>query len=283
MPPIHPQMQLVKRLARRDAGLRPGIEYWVRRWILPPAVLETARRLVRRNSDRKKPLSTPEHPTPFSEIVFPNVDAPVWVPWEKTINEAGQAFTSEQHHFSRYLESGFDDFVRFYRIHQPTTTPQVRFLTETLQDYAPADHRSVPWHNAPPRETATLARNPGLHGPVSSLELATQATRLDEVRHSIEKYGFLEGRADRPGGQLFVHDNGDFRFVIDSGNHRIAALVHLGWGLVPIRARGGYYPVRLRDLDEWPGVVDGRFSRETARAMFEALFRPIRQQLLPGW
>lgn len=280
---VRPQMQSVKRLARRAAG--PGGNRTVK-WV-PPGLLGV-RRFLRRGRGTNEILSPPEHPTPTVDILFPRRNtAPHWISVSKIVNRFGQSFTAEQHHFVRYLESGFDNFELFYWIHQPKTALQARFIFDALPGPSPPNWQNVPWEPAPLAQTDTPKPNPVFFGPASDLDIATEAARIDQVRHSIEKYGFLKGRAVLWGGpitsQIFYRDNSDFRIVIVHGNHRTAVLAHLGWNRIPVRPEEGYHPVRLRDLDEWPGVVDGRFSRETARAMFEALFRPIRQQLLPGW
>ena len=104
---------------------------------------------------------------------------------------------------------------------------------------------------------------------------------------STEKYGFLAGHEGQAGGQIrgriFYKDNDDFRIVLLNGNHRTAVLAHLDWELIPVHPQAGYHPVRLSDLAQWPGVMDGQFTQKAAGKVFEALFRPRHQQLLPGW
>lgn len=283
-------MRSAKRLARRKS--HEGPKAWMHRWLLPPALWEAARRFARRGL-ADEALSPPEHPAPLSDMMFSrglwsqSGLEPHWIPVEKMVNYFGQSFTTEHNHYVRYLETGFDDFVAFYRSHQPETALQAHFIGETLPGPAGANMFDFPWQPAPLAETDTPIRDPESFGPASDLELATEAARLDRVLHSVKKYGFLERYGGdwrgRITGRVFVHDNGDFRVGIICGKHRAAVLAHLGWNLIPVRHQVGFHPVRLSDLAQWPGVVDGRFAPETARAMFEALFRPAHQQLLPGW
>lgn len=269
-----------------------AFKFWAWSWLFPPALFDMAQRFVRRDRAANRTLSPPEHPTPLSSIMYPVRSkiylerGPHWIPVEKIVNWYGQSFTTEQNHFVRYLESGFDDFERFFQIHQPKTAFQSRFIDETFPDPAGTGGSDVPWltnHLADDK-----AANVPASVPVSYLKLglAIEATRLDRIRHSIKKYGFLAGHA-KPGGQIryqiFLKDSDNFRICVLAGNHRTAVLAHLGWKLIPVHPLAGYHPVRLSDLADWPGVLDGRFTEETARAMFETFFRPVHQQLLPGW
>lgn len=208
----------------------PGIKNWMHQWVVPPALWEVGRIFVRRDFFKYALLQAPRQPTPFSEIIFSRPGIHIWGPVEKIVNFAGQAFTEEQHHLVRYLKSGLDDLESFYRIHQPTTALQSRFVRQTLHDHAGAYLLDVPWKLAL-TENDTLVGAPVLYGPVSDLELATETERTDRIKHSIEKFGFLD-HANQPGGQisgqLFLHDNGDYRIVIQGGNHRTAVLAHLG-------------------------------------------------------
>ena len=219
--------------------------------------------------------------------MFPRGAEMMWVPVEKVVNRAGQAFTKEQHHFVRYLESGFCELERFYRAHQPKTALQYYFVKKDLPDYSGHALLVPPWKHPPPTEVRTPTRAPTLFGPLSNMEIRIEADRLDYLQKIVAKKGFIDGRVHQPGGQitgrLFVHENGDYRVVIGAGNHRTAVLVHHGWKLLPFHSVASSPPLNLRDLAQWPGVVDGRFAPETACAIFESFFRPPRETILHGW
>lgn len=260
----------------------------VRSLMVPPGLWEAARRFVRRRHAIDRANSAPQHPTPLAEILCPRPGPePNWIQAEKIVNRFGQSFTTEQHHFVRYLESGDDSFGLFYQIHQPKTALEAKFINESFPGPSGTGVFDVPWQQAPLALTDTPARSPVFFGPISRPELATEAARLERVRRSVKKHGFRAEPGGVPSGgiegQLFYKDNDDFRVVVTEGNHRTAVLVHLGWKLIPILHSGGLHPVRLSDLAKWPGVLDGRFTEEAAHAMFEAFFRPSRQQTLPCW
>lgn len=278
----------VERLARQKSRV---FEDWARGFIFPPKAWELGRNLAHREIFKNKSLQLPDHPTPFSEIMFPRGPKVIWVPIQKIVSSKGQAFSSEQHHFVRYLKSGLDEFETFYRIHQPKTALQAHFIYETFPDQPPTKGLDVPWHHADLTKTVTPVRFPEQFGPVSALELSVEALRLDNLQRSFLRSGFLKElesslRGKTITSRLLLHTNGDFRVMILQGNHRTAVLAHLGWEQIPTQLVGSVWnlpPVRLGDLEQWPGVVDGRFTRETARAIFEAFFRPRHETLLPEW
>lgn len=282
------QRQSARSLVRREkvkklGGRHRAFKLFAVSWLAPPGLSSKLR-----GRDAAFALSQPGHATPLSEIMVPAAGPqPFWIPKGKIVNRFGQAFTTEQHHYVRYLWSGLDSLETFYRIHQPETTVSAHFIHSTPADGARASWSGKPWEYAAPTGTDTPPRDYEAYGPISYLELATEAARLDLVQRSIKNKGYLGGNKRQPKsvitGQLFIHDNGDFRVVIRSGNHRTAVLVRLGWELIPVHHELRLWPVRLGDLALWPGVVDGRYSLETAHAVFESHFRPGHQQLLPGW
>lgn len=94
--------------------------------------------------------------------------------------------------------------------------------------------------------------------------------------------------SDSPSYFVLINDCGpdtEYRVVLVQGAHRTAALAFLGWGLVPMTPEFAYSApeVCLSDMDRWPGVVDGAFSRESAELIFSAFFREEDEVLSPGW
>lgn len=280
--PDHPHMRFSKRLARQRARGGGGVKAWMRWWGFPPGVWEIVRRFVPRG--HTDGVTPPEHAAPLSDLVFSRTSDPAWVSTENLRTLFGQAFTKQQHPFLRYLESGFDAFKDFYWQHQPTNVMEAHFFYNTLPGDAPKDMLAKPWEPPPPADSALPSRpNPEFLGPISRLALGAEVARLDMLRQSVAKKGFLPGHLLQLGGpisgQLFMHSDGAFRMMITNGNHRVAVLAHLGWKIISITPRSGFPHVRLVDLAQWPGVLDGRFTKEQARALFEGFFRPCNQQI----
>lgn len=276
-----------KRIISEAVGYR-GVIRFIRRFILAPKVYEMVRNIVRRDFTKKSVLQPPKYPTQFSKILLPHGDEIIWVPAEKIVNFYGQAFSREQHHYVVYLEAGLYDFERFYQIHRPKNTLQARFIKKTFLDQPPTK-LLAPWESADLTEIGTPVQDSEWSSPISDFANAGEAVRLDYLRRKISKKGFIDSNnseIDSEGpiiGQLLLHENSDFRILIREGNHRSAVLVHLGYNLIPIRFRLHHPQVRLSDLKEWPGVLDGRYTTETVREVFKAHFRPPHEKLLPGW
>lgn len=108
------------------------------------------------------------------------------------------------------------------------------------------------------------------HGPVSTAFGRIEYDRLTDVYDSIATSGY-----DRSlGGDIVVSAykrESEYRFGIEHGNHRVAAMSALGYDTIPAR----YVNVRLRTLNEadcWPQVRRGLWDRDSAIAYFDHLF-----------
>lgn len=92
--------------------------------------------------------------------------------------------------------------------------------------------------------------------------------RLREQGYRPWAYGnsFIEG--------VFLYRrNGERRFVVLQGNHRLAILAHLGARSVQVRSAPGHLAsVRERDLERWPLVLSGLCDRGSAQRIFDLYF-----------
>lgn len=197
-----------------------------------------------------------------------------------------QSFTVEQHHFVRYLAKGAVTLETFYQRHRPSGALEARFVEEAVYDYSGPGWLQPPWVHVRTDELAESLRPPELFGPVSAKQMATEKLRLDSLVKSISENGVIDRQAIQPGGaitgQLLLNNEDDYRIMVINGNHRVAVLSHLGLVHIPIRFRLGSPPVRLSDLNRWPGVTDGRFSPETALILFHTFFRDPHHPILEG-
>lgn len=95
---------------------------------------------------------------------------------------------------------------------------------------------------------------------------------LEEVFYSIQRDGFRPERAGRPvQGCELAAENGDRRYLLLDGNHRVSALVALGEHSVSLRCVR-FFPVRESTRLHWPRVQDGSYAPEDARRVFRAYF-----------
>ena len=105
---------------------------------------------------------------------------------------------------------------------------------------------------------------------------------------SINRFGYLPEKFDGyPKGYLLEDDTNSpptQRFLITAGQHRVAALSHLGYLdiLVSLTARVPRQ-IRISEIDEWPSVKSGIFSNELASKIFYSYFRNENEILLENW
>lgn len=278
---------------------------FAKKWLLPPGIS----RWVRDASPSVKALWGGQP----SRIVGPSFDpagkeaasleklqiAPygqiLWVEVER-LTLRGCAFTWEQHPFVRYFRDGMESLRRFYELHQPRNQIEALLLDGTrVGDFVPVEfpkHRR-PWSFEKQfggEGSLDASHGCKLHGPVSEEKLLYEKIRLDNIRDSVQEHGFLQvGDEFIRFGEILIDDSEpgvpDYRVYAPGGQHRISLLSHLGWPLIPMMPQPSFpwREVRLSDLARWPGVLDGTFSEEAARAYFLAHFRSPTEQLLPGW
>lgn len=259
----------------------------LRDWLIPPNVLKAISKLQTRELfPGKNPLHAPPHaPDPLYKLMFPHENELLWPTSSRLVNAMAQSFTAEQHHFVRYLAMGAATLENFYQLHRPSGALEARFVKETRCDYSGPGWLQPPWVHVRADEDTESLRPPELFGPVSAAQLATEKLRLDSLMQSISENGVIDRQAFQPGGAitgqlLFNDEDDDYRIMVINGNHRVAVLAHLGLQHIPIRFRSESPPVRLSDLNRWPGVIDRRFTPETAHAFFHSFFRDPHHPLL---
>jgi len=205
----------------------------------------------------------------------------------------GVAFTREQHHMVRYFSDGIASLRRFYTLHQPKNQIEQFFLKPG--EVGPFRELSFPVRRVPwdfedqflgSERHRDVADGWQAFGPVSNRKLRFEAKRLDGVLYSVRARGFWQNpnRSDNIQYMLLIVSPYEYRVVVTNAQHRTATLSYLGWPLVPMSPReGGVREVRLDDICNWPGVLDGTYSEKAARAVFMAFFRDPEEILLPSW
>ncbi len=75
------------------------------------------------------------------------------------------------------------------------------------------------------------------------------------------------------GGTWLIRSNGQRRFVVLQGNHRMAILAHLGYTKVAVRTLPGYIPmIQEKDIKKWPLVRLGFCPESHASDVFNLFF-----------
>jgi hypothetical protein len=151
-------------------------------------------------------------------------------------------------------------------------------------------HAAAPWQETPGEHMAVTRRNVSARdhakcgdlvvdddswidwGPVSPAKAQIEFRRLARVAASISATGYTVDPAtdDHITAHLML-SGGEFAVWIMSGHHRIAALAALGRRLAPVVILHDAY--RREEVDAWPGVASGAFTRAQALAAFDMVFR----------
>lgn len=128
-----------------------------------------------------------------------------------------------------------------------------------------------------------LTINDGWHfwGPVSDSKLNIETQRLENILSSVKQKGL--DRHDGHDGDIravILKWGNEWRWQVAGGEHRAAAFAALGFNEVPVRV---IQIVQLEDIDLWPGVKNGSYSKETAREVFINIFNGKTPALTAEW
>ena len=284
------------------------LKTFVRDWLLPPGI---DRLLANSPSPVKKlwgtgnqfdlagltPLrATGKTAAGLEELLVASYGEIVWIDTDK-VRLWGRALSWQQNHLVRYFKEGFPTYRKFFELHQPNNQFEAIMLDPAqVGAFSPVQPpiRRFPWSYEimwRGEDGWDGSHGTQAHGPISETKLLFERKRLDKVRASIEKHGFgiLDDYDFIHFGELLVDDSNpglvDYRVSLHGGIHRSSFLAHLGWPLIPMISAQGVASreVRLSSLPHWPGVLDGTFSENAARAYFLAHFRDPSERLLPGW
>lgn len=199
----------------------------------------------------------------------------------------GQAFSAEGwnplvatlRQFEANPDLSYEDSA-LARVHQ-------RFLPETLQDlffpgstkpYEPLNALGVNrryyryvWRISPATATNVSYRkfSPNYSfGPIQPSKGRAEFERLIKTYLSIRDHGYQPKTHSYVTG-YFIGDDTDHRFVIGSGNHRVAALAVLGAKCMEAELHSHPASVHRDQLPLWTRAKGGPFSMSTAEALFD--------------
>lgn len=110
-----------------------------------------------------------------------------------------------------------------------------------------------------------------LCGPVDQAFLDMKTDRLHSLYQSIKTHGYI--RNDEIGGDIrtivLVDDDDRWRWLqCGGGFHRAAVCSALGYQTLPVRV---WRVIFRRDVDIWPGVANGLYSRTAALEVFDRI------------
>ncbi|HEY4246047.1 MAG TPA: hypothetical protein VGM64_04270 [Lacunisphaera sp.] len=170
----------------------------------------------------------------------------------------------------------FEDFLQHYR---PENFGEALGISLT---------RAYPMWEFPwfPRSVRSCEKGGWFNSPSDVPDIITHFSKAGISRHRIdEEFSWLERayfsirevgyQPSRFAGHIsalkLINDDGDSRYLILDGNHRMSALVALGISRVTVAYRI-HMTVRVSRYAKWPQVVAGFYSKEDARRVFEVYF-----------
>ena len=227
------------------------------------------------------------------------------VPIDKCVNIYGYNFSDDKsHHFTSTLleykknpkiEYNNSLLLKFYNNFQPQNLRDVFYLYSPVVDSNLGNNSpmllnspqviSLPWlhdilyvddkQNTVNRSEAGLSYKEGSQsfGPVSEAKAKLEFNRVVSTFNSIKSKGYVVDYFHNQISGYFIKDKNDYRFIIQNGNHRTAALAALGYHEIPVIFRYNYPRViDIHNIELWPQVRNGNISIKDARIIFEGFF-----------
>lgn len=117
-------------------------------------------------------------------------------------------------------------------------------------------------------------------GPVSPAKLSLEVSRLSRLIASVKSRGFVAFDPRNPLQVSAFRREGEYRWVIASGQHRFATAVAFGVEAMPAMVTD---VVRREDARYWPQVVNGHFTEAGALSVFDRIFDGIPSSICNDW
>jgi hypothetical protein len=184
-----------------------------------------------------------------------------------------------------------DTLSHYYSCVQPSSAADWIGLPSTsnspLQEFAPWA-LTMPWSSRTPdqlksiRENTALEENKALGhrlsiedgwhfwGPLSTIKLDIEIQRFTKLLGSMQANGFRRHNGhDGDIRAVILQKQDDWRWQVVGGEHRAAAICAFGYKTAPVRV---LQVINRDDVDFWPGVCNGLFTRDEALRTFDIIF-----------
>lgn len=181
----------------------------------------------------------------------------------------------------------------FYSNFQPKSISEYLYLnnySSSIFNTLPPSGAFLPWQDIDPVEKSrqrvlevesdnkehntNLSMEGGdpFYGPVSLEKGELEYNRLINIYYSILKHGFkIDSKGKGNINAVILENDNNYCYFVFSGQHRVAALSVLNYEKVPIQIYKGLV-VRRSEVDFWPGVTNGYFSKSEALNVFDRIF-----------
>ena len=119
-------------------------------------------------------------------------------------------------------------------------------------------------------------KSKGIFGPIDKIEIKHRIIRIKNLFTNIEKYGYVSSEDDIIKGYLMLMKN-DYKFLVTSGNHRIAVLKTLNifnkekFNNISVKfdhKRATQKIIDIKNINKWPAISSKFCSIEDALELF---------------
>lgn len=184
------------------------------------------------------------------------------------------------HPLVRAIAHGPSVLEQFYAEFSPANLAQMYGVTETGLKGEDLPPWRLPWcawtEQRPPQPERGLGIEHGIsyYGPCSPQKVSVEYRRVNAVVASIKAKGYQPDRKDGHIEGFFMRSGSQFRFYVQGGKHRAAALVALGFERIPVRVRQTWPRFVAAGTEaDWPLVRDGRVDSRLAAQILARYFR----------
>ena len=166
----------------------------------------------------------------------------------------------------------------FYNRFKPKNYQELYNLTENnILAKVSSLHDFKPWLNSFINKKVIRK---GIFGPINKNDILHRIIRIRNILENLEQFGYSPTEEDIIKGYLLISNN-DYRFLITSGHHRVAALKTINFYnpkkfnkvLVKFEdRRTNLKVVYLKNIDKWPAVKNNFCSITEAKELFYKYF-----------
>jgi len=169
-------------------------------------------------------------------------------------------------------------FYRYFQCYQPTNSGHLPILCGNKVTFSPKVG-IFPWGGFTRKEYLNggkpLKITSWLTGPLGENDIKHNVIRTINVYKNIKRFGY------RPWfpfnsfiqGVLLVKCNGEKRFVVTHGKHRVGVLSYLGYSNFEVQFDPNMFKIICEDqISSWYYVKNGECSQEDASAYFNSYF-----------
>jgi hypothetical protein len=176
----------------------------------------------------------------------------------------------------KILRNEFEEFFRFYRPEDLGSALGI-ILSQKYQLWYYPWTRKLPsmlelkngWHSEPNQVSDIMTQFCSKGIPKSLLY--KEYTWLESAYENIRTNGYLPEKYGYPIGYALYDLNGEKRFILKDGNHRVSALSVLGYDEFEITVNFKDQ-AKLSEIKKWNGIQKGNFTRSDAKKIFKAYF-----------